>query len=117
MVVVNPGTVKNESLSVVMVTLFVPDGVKETAPVVVKVLLEPSVRFPLIVVVPAAAPNDNVVAAPPIDRFVAFELKIVAVAVVVVISADPAPFTAKSPPTPTLPVNVEAPSTVSVPFA
>ena len=57
MVVCNPETVRKESESVAIVTPLVPVGEKETAPVVVKLLLVPSAKLPFIVVVPDALPS------------------------------------------------------------
>ena len=117
--VVRPFRIKNESLSVVMVTSFAPDGVNAVAPRTERSALAET--FPVTVnalftvVVPVAAPRETVVAAPPIFKVVALELKTEAVPVeVVVISL---PFNAKSPEEVIFPVNVDAPSTVKVPLA
>ena len=80
------------------------------APVIVRPLFT--------VVVPEEAPRESVVAALPIERLVTPELNIVPVAVVVVISALDAPFTARSPVTTVLllivVVPVDAPNETAV---
>ena len=103
---------KMESLSVLIVTPFVPDGVNVAVPLAVKSPL--TVNEWLIVVKPVLAPRVTVVAAAPIFNVVALLLNNVAVVFVVVKSP---PFNAKSPEEVMLPVRVEVPSTVSVPFA
>lgn len=72
---VSPSSMKFEVPEEVKVILSLDVGVKETAPVVVKVLLLPTVRALLTVVVPVVAPIPTVVAAPPMPRVVALELK------------------------------------------
>ena len=78
-----------------IVTSFVPDGVKVDAPKAERVLPDATVRSLLTVVVPVVAPRERVVAAPPIRRVAAFVLNTEAAAVVVVISALVAPLTAR----------------------
>ena len=86
-------------------TLSPAVGVRETLPVVVNVFVEPTVKLPLTVVVPEAAPNETVVAAPPILSVVAPVLKTLAVVLVVIRSADEGPFTVMLPLVVTLPVS------------
>ena len=116
-VVVSPVTMRFESASVAMVTSLVESGLKLEAPLAVKVSPVVTVRLLLTVVVPEFAPKLRAVAAPPTFKVVTVELNKEAVVVVEVISADPAPLTAKSPLAVTLPVRVDIPSIVKVPLA
>jgi len=126
-VVARPVIFKNESESVLTVTLFVPFGEKVDWPLAVKVcpvatvapalaVISPvAVKALLTVVVPVEAPMLTAVASPPMFTVVAFVLNRVAIPVeVVVISA---PLTAKSAAAVTFPVKVDVPSTVNVPLA
>ncbi len=113
---VRPETIRNESLSVVKVMSLVELGIKATGPLAVKVSPEVIVRLLLTVVVPELAPIAIVVAAPPMFKVVAVVLKSEAVEVVVVMSAEVGPLTARSPEAVTSPVKVDAPSTVKVPL-
>ena len=69
-----PLTVRKLEALVLIVTLFEPFGVKETAPVVVKLFPVPKARLLLIVVVPLVAPRETVLAAPPMLSVVAVVL-------------------------------------------
>ncbi len=124
-VVVNPVIVKNESESVLIVTSLVLSGEKVEMPFAVNVCPDGTVAPPLnvaspvtfnalfTVVVPVPAPIFTEVAAPPIFKVVAVVLIKLNVEDPVVMSP---PLTARSDAAVTLPVNVEMPSTVKVPF-
>ena len=116
-IVVTPTIVKNESVSVLKVISLVPDGVKDTAPVVVKVFPEPRVKSLLIVVVPDVAPRDTVVAAPPMFKVVAVVLNRLAVVLDAFKSEDAAPLMVTPLEAVTAPVKVDVPSTTRLPLA
>lgn len=99
-----------------MVTSFAPFGSSETGPKADSVFDEATVKLPLTVVVPAAAPRDRVVAAPPILRVVAVVLNKLAVVFDEIRSADEAPETVIPAEAVTAPVNCEVPSTVMLPL-
>ena len=96
--------------------MFVPDGVKETAPVEVSVLLAPTVKLPLTVVVPPAAPSETVVAAPPMFKVVAIVLNKLAVVFWEMMSALEAPLTMTPLCALKVPETVAVPSTVKLPL-
>ena len=98
-------------------TLLPDPGVRETGPVVVKVLPEASVKLLLTVVVPEPFPIEMVVAAPPIFKVVATVLNKLPVVFAEIRSADEAPEIVTPFEAVTAPVKSEVESTVNVPFA